>query len=407
MNVLDNIDSGFPVGCRSDRYIQAWLERDTGASWHKIVSGLEEIEMNVLAKEIATKKCLSVAPASVEADQSSHQMTPLTPSPVTTAPTLNDHTQSSTVTDHAPPSTLTDHTQPSTVTDHAQPSTVTDHAPPSTLTDHAQSSTISDHAQPSTVTFWSVEKVKVTILQLKKRFADLTADAEDELGELEKQDKRFLKRFRRYLLLLPVAKKVTHVKFFQENAALISAAENTSKILDILCRYIDYRNYEILLQLITSYCAAPLQESMRQYCQSLEGFEKATPIDIYLAAIPDEANEELGNAFSKMVVRIDKPASECTLYDIRKLNEAIIQGSSLCFHSVYIGGVADKCVEVVVAFPSSAVGWVLSAMTPAFMHTHLLSEVAVDGRQLTIIEADSDELVSGYFMLCPMMVCSS
>ena len=59
------------------------------------------------------------------------------------------------------------------------------------------------------------------------------------------------------------------------------------------------------------------------------------------------------------------------------------------------------------AFPSSAVGWVLSAMTPAFMHTHLLSEVAVDGRQLTIFEADSDELVSGYFMHCPMMVCSS
>ena len=356
MNVLDNIDSGFPVGCRSDRYIQAWLERDTGASWHKIVSGLEEIEMNVLAKEIATGKCLSVAPASVEADQSSHQMTPLTHSPVTTAPTLTDHTQ---------PSTLTDHTQSSTVTDHAQPSTVTDHAQPSTVTDHAQPSAITDHTQLSTVTFWSVEKVKVTILQLKKRFADLTADAEDELGELEKQDKRFLKRFRRYLLLLPVAKKATHVKFFQENAALISAAENTSKILDILCCHIDYRNYEILLQLITSYCAAPLQESMRQYCQSLEGFEKATPIDIYLAAIPDEANEELGNAFSKMVVRIDKPASECTLYDIRKLNEAIIQGSSLCFHSVYIGGVADKCVEVVVAFPSSAVGWVLSAMTPA------------------------------------------
>ena len=248
-----------------------------------------------------------------------------------------------------------------------------------------------------------MEKVKATILELKKRFADLTADAEDELCEQEKQNKRFLRSFRRYLLLLPVAKKATHVKFFQENAALISAAENTSKILDILCCHMNYRNYEILLQLITGYCASPLQESMQQYCLSLEGFEKATPIDIYLVAIPDEANEELENAFSKLVVRIDKPASECTLYDIRKLNEAIIQGSSLCSHSVYISSVSDKCVEVVVSFPSSAVGWVLSAMTPAFMHTHLLSEVAVDGIQLTIIEADSDELVSGYFMHCPLL----
>ena len=443
LHTLSNIEKDHKGNMRKIHYVQAWYDGDEGASWDKIVSGLRQIGLKTVAEGLATQHGLSVAPASVDVNQSSHQMTPLTPSPVTTAPTLTDHTQPSTLTDHAPPSTLTDHTPPSTLTDHAPPSTVTDHAPPSTLTDHAQPSTvtdhaqpsaitdhaqsstvtdhaqpstltdhtqpstvsdhaqpsaITDHAQPSTVTFWSVEKVKVTILQLKKRFADLTADAEDELGELEKQDKRFLKRFRRYLLLLPVAKKATHVKFFHENEKCISAAENTSDILNILCRYIDYRNYEILLQLVTSYCAAPLQESMQEYCRSLEGFEKATPIDIYLAAIPDEANEELGNAFSKMVVRIDKPASECTLYDIRKLNEAIIQGSSLCFHSVYIGGVANKCVEVVVSFPSSAVGWVLSAMTPAFMHTHLLSEVAVDGRQLTIFEADSDELVSAWLL---------
>ena len=73
---------------------------------------------------------------------------------------------------------------------------------------------------------------------------------------------------------------------------------------------------------------------------------------------------------------------------------------------MYIVNENVQCVEVVVAFPSSAVGWVLSAMTPAFMHTHLLSEVAVDGRQLTTIEADSYELVSVYFMQCPTIVCS-
>ena len=139
---------------------------------------------------------------------------------------------------------------------------------------------------------------------------------------------------------------------------------------------------------------------MQEYCQSLERFEKATPVDVYLIAVPDETSEEVEDAFSKMALKIDKPASECTLYELRKLNEAIIQGSSLCFHSVYISSVADKCVEVVVRFPSSAVGWVLSALTTAFMHTHLLSEVAVGGRQLTVIEVDSDELVSTciYFM---------
>ena len=356
MNVLDNIDSGFPVGCRSDRYIQAWLERDTGASWHKIVSGLEEIEMNVLAREIATQHGLSVAPASVDVNQSSHQMTP----PVVVA--------------SGPPAS------------------------------GPAAGELCPVATPSTD---RVSQVREDIERFVDSFSDLMLEAQSELCLRESVDPSFLTKFCDRLLVLPVAQKATHTKFFRESEDEFLDAKSMRKVFAILKRYCNYRNYEILQHIVKKFCEAALQQKMQEYCQSLERFEKATPIDIYLAAIPDEANEDLENAFSKLVVRIDKPASECTLYDIRKLNEAIIQGSSLCSHSIYISSVANKCVEVVVAFPSSAVGWVLSAMTPAFMHTHLLSEVAVDGRQLTIFEADSDELVSGYFMHCPMMVCSS
>ena len=249
-----------------------------------------------------------------------------------------------------------------------------------------------------------MEKVKATILELEKRFADLTADAEDELCEQEEKEVRFLKRFRKYLLLLPVAKKASHVKFFRESEKEITAAKSTSEILTILCRYIDYRNYEILLQLVTSYCAASLQDSMLQYCRSLEGFEKATTVEVYTTAI--SAGKNLKVAFSRMVLKIAKSETNCTLYEIRKLKEEIAEAASLNSHSVYIESESVQCVEVVVAFPSSAVGWVLSAMTPAFMDTHLLSEVAVDGRQLTIFEANRVKLVSGYFMQCSVMVCS-
>ena len=232
-----------------------------------------------------------------------------------------------------------------------------------------------------------MEKVKA-ILELERRFADLTADAEDELGEQEEKEVHFLKRFRKYLLLLPLAKKASHVKFFRESEKEITAAKSTSEILTILCRYIDYRNYEILLQLVASYCAAPLQESMLQYCQSLEGFEKATTVEVYTTATCISAGKMLKVAFSRMVLKSAKSETNCTLYEIRKLKEEIAEAASLNSHSVYIESESVQCVEVVVAFPSSAVGWVLSAMTPAFMHTHLLSEVAVDGRQLTIFEAD-------------------
>jgi hypothetical protein len=252
-----------------------------------------------------------------------------------------------------------------------------------------------DGTQPLAVTAWSIEKVKVTILELEKRFADLTCDAQLEIDENEKQGRRFLDRFRSHLLLMPVVKRVTHVKFFQEKLDDILAAKTTQKILAIICLYsnYDYRNYEILLHLITRFCGAPLQRGMQEYRKMLEGFEKATTVDVFISAIPPEdKSKELEDSFSKMVVKIDKPSSECRLYEIRKLNEAIIEGSYLNSYSVYVGSVSPNCVVVVFRFPTSAVGWVLAAMTPNFMTTHLLTSVTVDGECLTVVKAERDEL---------------
>ena len=105
LHVLNDIEKGRIYKIRA---IQAWLDKDTGASWEKIISGLREIKKDVLAKEVAKQHCpqspyvatpssdpsqpasvlttqpvtthtqhgSSVAPASVDVNQSSHQMTP-------------------------------------------------------------------------------------------------------------------------------------------------------------------------------------------------------------------------------------------------------------------------------------------------------------------------------------------
>ena len=364
LNVLKDIEKG-------DTYkmyaIQAWLDKDTGASWEKIISGLKAIGKDVLAKEVAKQHCPQSPYVATPSSDPSQPASVLTTQPVTTPAPVTPAIPSSVATTSADDSKQS----------------------PNTAT--------SDHTQSVAVDMRSVANVKATIRRLEKAFSGLTTRTRSALCERESQDKEFLDEFRDHLLNLPVAKKAAHVKFFRESEDDILEARNIRKIFAILSRYWGYRNYEILLKIIESFCD-DLQQKMQEYCQLLERFEKATAVDVYLTAVPDETSEEVQNAFSNMAMKIDKPASECTLYELRKLNEAIIQGSSLCFHSVYIGSVANKCVEVVVRFPSSAVGWVLSAMTPAFMHTHLLSEVAVDGRQLTIIEADSDELVCGYFI---------
>ena len=361
LNTLSNIEKDHKGNMRKIHYVQAWYDGDEGASWDKIVSGLRQIGLKTVAEGLATQHGLSVAPAPVDVSQSSHQMTP----PV-----------------------------------------VVPSGPPASGPAAGELCPVATPSSPTPSTD-RVSQVRDDIERFDDTFSDLMLEAQSELCLRESVDPSFLKRFRLRLLGLSVAKKAVHTKFFRESEDEFLKAANIEKMFAILNRYVSYRNYEILQHIVKKFCEAALQQKMQEYCQSLERFEKATPVDVYLIAVPDETNEELENAFSKLVVRIDKPASECTLYDIRKLNEAIIQGSSLCSHSIYISSVADKCVEVVVRFPSSAVGWVLSAMTPAFMHTHLLSEVAVDEKQLTIIEADSDELVSVYFMQCSAMVCSS
>ncbi|CAI8035228.1 hypothetical protein GBAR_LOCUS19775, partial [Geodia barretti] len=173
--------------------------------------------------------------------------------------------------------------------------------------------------------------------------------------------------------------------FFRENEDDILEARNIRKLFAILSRYWSFRNYEILQEIITWFNVAPLRQSMQEYCKMLMKFEMLTPVDVYITAVPEETDEEMKKAFTQMVLRIEKPASECTLYDLRKLSESIITNSGLSSHSVYLGGVANKCVEVVVRFPPSVVGWVLAALTPHFMTTHHLSEVTVDGSQLTLL----------------------
>ena len=235
---------------------------------------------------------------------------------------------------------------------------------------------------PSTPSFWSLEKVKATNQELEEMFGNLHADVDTELSEKESQNEMFFRRFRSNLLLLPVRKATLHVKFFNANEDEILVAKNTTKILAILCRFVDYRNYEILYYIVVRFCSFPLQENMIKFRKILEEFETATTVDVYLSAIPDEVDGEIMNGFSEMVVKIDKSSSQCTLFEVRKLNKAIIEKSTLCSHSVYIGAVSRNCVVVRLRFPSSAVGWVLAAITPDFMTSHRITDVTLDGRQL-------------------------
>ena len=417
LKVIKDIETDYKGSSNSRKIhtIQAWLDRDTEASWEKIVYGLEQIGMKVIARKVAELHCPylvsatiptidSHQPAIVHRPQAVNTLAPLTPamhSHISTIPVI-DFVHSH----NLPPNTTS--TIPSAdqsyspASDHSQPVAL----PPSHSTSPAHNTTSTTPAMlvvtlpPVTgqPLFWSLTKVKGAIEELKEMFLNLTTDAEEEIAQQDGSDGKFLRKFRKFIQLLPIAKRAPHVKFFQKSRKEIIAAENTDTILAILCTHIDYRNYEILFHLITRFCGVPLQKNMKKYCLSLETFEMHTTVDIYICAVPDEISEEIENGFSQMVVKINKPSSECTLHEVRKLNEAITTKSGLESHSVYISGVSKNCVLVAMRFPSSAVGWVLAAMTPDFLHTQHLTEVTIDGEELTVIQKKRRELVCTYYV---------
>ena len=89
-------------------FIEAWLDRDMEASWEKIVSGLQEIEKAVLAREIATRQCPQSSPPSTD------PATAIVVHPVTAeaAPATPSSSTASAVDSMPPPMSVTDPTQP-------------------------------------------------------------------------------------------------------------------------------------------------------------------------------------------------------------------------------------------------------------------------------------------------------
>ena len=396
LNVLIDIDSEERGESRRAHYIQAWLDIDTEASWEKIIAALNQIGMKVIAAHVTSQY--------LPKPQESIQFSDPTPLPVPVA--SHQGLTQDTTSDHTPPQVQAPE---SGVVQMSDPTT---QSPPNKATPQLISPEVDPESPPDVppqpitpeVDPEKVAQAKATIEHLEDSFSDVMSDTCEELCEKESRDPKFFNRFRNKLLLLPVAKKRIHVKFFHENRDEIVDAKKVRNLFAILSSYCDYRNYEILLHLVNKFCEAT-KSSMMKYCSEIESFELTTTVDIYLVAT--SASAELSLVFSKMVVKMNKKASSCSLHDIRKFNEALSERASLAPHSVYIQAIGPGSVVMELRFPPSAVGWVLAAMTPDFLHTHNLIEVTVDGKPLTTIEGDQYRLVSVIYYLLNIIHCNS
>ena len=329
-------------------YIQLWYDSDLEASWDRIVEGLEQIGKKTLANRLASQYCgRTLISAAIN-------LTPDLPSSPATAPEASGPQTSG--------SSLSD------------PSL-------GPLAHPLSPSSPSDR----------VSQVRAEIERLIKLFSNLMFVAQEEMSIKQNVDSSFLKKSIDFLLGLPVAQKAPCSKFFHECEIDFLKADNVCKMFTILRRYCSYRNYAVLQEVVKNLCSV-LQQRMQEYCESLEKFEKETAVDIYLNAI--KAGDVLETSFTKMTVKINKPASECTLHEIRKLKEAITERASLQSYSMlYIEEESVGSVRLELGFPANCVGWILGVFTPDFLTTHLLSDVVLSQQHLSILDWPQEKLV--------------
>ena len=220
-----------------------------------------------------------------------------------------------------------------------------------------------------------IEKVKERIEYLEDEFFKLKSDMRASLSDREKQDRHFLERFCDFLLDLPVAKRVIHVKFFRESEDEILEAKNIRKVFAILGRYCNYSNYEIIVHAIKKYGSVEIKARMIKYCDSIKKFEVSTIVAIYLKAISAHPGGEICKRFDRMAVKINKSINECTLHEIRQLKEAIAENASVHSYSMYIESIAESSVLVVLRVHSACTKQVYAAMTPDFTYLYNLNDI--------------------------------
>ena len=355
--VLDNIDIQYGGTTRNIKYVEAWLDRDTDASWGKLVSGLRGIGMNVLAKEVEFTYMSKGEEATVPTTSSAPHISATPP------PQLSVDTPAQS--DAAPlPPTVTTTTE-----------TAKSHVP-----------AVNPSLSPA-VNMERVAQVRAEIENFEEEFSNLKSDTREFLSDKESQNPKFLARFRDHLLDLPVSKRAVHSKFFDQKEKEILKAENIENIFAVLRPYCNYSNYDIILHLVKKFCDAVLKKRMLDYRDSLESFEKATNINLFLCAVSTHQEGAVYQAFSRMVARINKPATKCSLYEIRQLKESLARDSYIHPYSVFIDeGMAESSVLVVLRIPPSCVVWVGVAMTPDFMQAHHLTDVSIDGKDITFYQ---------------------
>ena len=349
--------------------LQAWLDRDTEASWAKIVIALEKIGKNDLAQQVHSQYCTvssttipSLSPQSTPPSLS----TPLPPS-LPLSP---------------PPATPSSFSLFPISTQPVSPNVDTSSQPNLPRTESTTQPVNSPELRGTAVApSEKARRMAEEASQLEMHFLAVVADTEVQFSKKAEKSEDFLNQFCVTLTTLPFSRKFKCLKFLTAEKQRLRIAKDVHEIFDVLKPYLKYTDYSLLQHIIEKFGGQKLKQKMEKYVAALEEFEKRVSVDD-IKSVPFK--RELPRDFKPLQFKIEINSSSCSLYGARKIREAITNEAALEPYVDIVVGVFPSSVTITVAFPSRALALVASSMSTAFLKSHKILSVSLDSKPLEV-----------------------
>ena len=345
--ILDNIDSDHHRDSinRIPKYLQAWLDGDEEPSWAPIVEALKSKTLNkiVLAQKVAEKFCPTFASACGEAGGSAR---------FSVASETSEY--------HTPPSSLED--------DEIIPA-----PPPYELPDFRPEFRGDDLlSKGEEVDLSTAEKVS----GYEEEFLSLVDSTRDYLLR-KKRSKSDLYHFKAGLTKLPLLTKKKRLYFLDKRKRKILRADSMEEVFEILHPYWNYADYSLLDCIVEKNCDEKLRHRMKSYKDKLHGFEKETTLESFRMAVP-EGPKVLPKYYSMLTATLEVDAAECTLFDVRKKFEKIVDRANLQPYILQHIKTGYTRTSLLVSFPRSVYKRVKQLLDDKF-----LQEIGVSPQSLS------------------------
>ena len=192
-----------------------------------------------------------------------------------------------------------------------------------------------------------------------------------------------LQRLKRCITRLPASIKYQHITFIRENLTDIKESESMEDIFLLLNLYWDFLNYTLLEHIVNNFGSNDTKAAMANYVTELVAFRKATNLSDFISHWP--CTGKVPPDMSRLVVKMEKDWSNCTLEDVEQFRRTLTQKLLLPSFAVLLRDAEQGCISLTWLIPSSIVKLLSKDIHNTkldWFREHHLERLAIDGQDL-------------------------